>query len=100
MEAVRHDNGLALGRPIEWTDGMTSPVAVSTCASLSNNSPIYTSEYSDFLKLSAKDLQDIFRTHPAIVVSGRPTRLRCDLESLEEWGGIDELRDMHGKVCS
>lgn len=52
--------------------------------------------YSDFLKTSAKDFQDIFRGHPAIVVSGRPTRLKCDLASLEEWGGVDELRIMHG----
>lgn len=52
--------------------------------------------YSDFLKTSSKDFQDIFRAHPVIVVSGRPTRLKCDLASLEEWGGVDELRVMHG----
>ncbi|KAE9389210.1 hypothetical protein BT96DRAFT_1070903 [Gymnopus androsaceus JB14] len=28
-------------------------------------------------------------------LSGRPTHLKCDLASLEEWGGVDELREMH-----
>ena len=77
---------------------MTSPVNLLTPAKLLNSSPIYTLDFVDFLKTSAKDLQDIFRHYPAIVVSGRTTRLKCDLTSLEEWGGVDELRDMHGKL--
>lgn len=55
-------------------------------------------DYSTFMTTSAKDLQDIFRAHPAIVVSGRPTRLKCNLASLDEWGDVDELRVMHGKL--
>lgn len=47
--------------------------------------------------MSSKALQDLFRVHAVIVVRGRPVRLKCDLESLEEWGNVDELRDMHGK---
>ncbi|KAE9383932.1 hypothetical protein BT96DRAFT_1008617 [Gymnopus androsaceus JB14] len=98
VDVVRSKNGLPTGRPIEWADGMTSPVNLLTPAKLLNSSPIYTLDFADFLKTSAKDLQDIFRHYPAIVVSGRPTRLKCDLTSLEEWGGVDELRDMHGKL--
>lgn len=55
-------------------------------------------DYATYLAISAKGLQDLFREYPAIVVSGRPTRLRCDIASLEEWGGIDDLRVMHGKL--
>jgi len=98
VDVVRSKNGLPTGRPIEWADGMTSPVTLPMPAKLLNSSPIYTLDFADFLKTSAKDLQDIFRRYPAIVVSGRPTRLKCDLASLEEWGGVDELRDMHGKL--
>lgn len=55
-------------------------------------------DFATFSKSSSKDLQDLFRAYPAIVVSGRPTRLKCDLASLEEWGSIDELRVMHGEI--
>ncbi|KAE9395469.1 hypothetical protein BT96DRAFT_942381 [Gymnopus androsaceus JB14] len=44
MDVVRSKNSLPTGRPIEWVDGMTN-----------------------FLKTSAKDLQDIFRCYPTIV---------------------------------
>lgn len=75
---------------------MSSPVALLTPPKLSDDSPIYTMDFANFLKTSAKDLQNLFRRYPAIVVSGRPTHLKCDLASLEEWGGVDELREMHG----
>ena len=48
--------------------------------------------------MSAKYLQAIFCVHPVIVLSDRPTRLKCDLNSLEEWGNLDDLRVMHGKL--
>ena len=98
MDKVRQKTGLPTGKPIEWVDGMTSPVTIPMPVKLSNSSPIYTLDFADFLKTSAKEMQDIFRYYPAVVVSGRPTRLKCDLASLEEWGGVDELRVMHGKM--
>lgn len=97
MEHLREELGLNIGRPIEWLDGMVNPV-VTAPPWAPQQSPIYTLDYPTFLTISAKDFQDLFRVYPAIVVSGRPTRLRCDLTSLEEWGNLDELRDMHGKV--
>lgn len=98
VDEVRIQNALPLGKPAEWSEGMTTPVDVSITPQLPADYPIYTMDFSDFLKISAKDLQDISRNYPAIVVSGRPTRLKCDLESLEEWGGVDELRVMHGNI--
>lgn len=98
MSEVRERHGLPLDAPIEWLDGMTSPVTILAPATPLNGFPIYTMDYSTFTMTSAKDLQNIFRAHPAIVVSGRPTRLKCDLASLDEWGDVDELRDMHGKL--
>lgn len=97
MDAVREELGLHIGRPEEWLDGMTDPVTTATPSQAPLPSPIYTMDYSTFLTISAKDFQALFRTYPAIVVSGRPTRLKCDLASLEEWGSLDELRVMHGK---
>lgn len=55
-------------------------------------------DFATYLTISAKELQERFRTYPAIVVSGRPTRLKCDAASLEEWGGLDEMRVMHGNI--
>ena len=98
MDEVRQKTSLPTGKPIEWVDGMTSPVTIPMPVKLSNSSPIYTLDFADFLKTSAKEMQDIFRYYPAVVVSGCPTRLKCDLASLEEWGGVDELRVMHGKT--
>ena len=95
---MRDELGLHIGRPLEWLDGMTDPVTTSRPCMAPPQSPIYTMDYTTFLMISAKDFQELFRTYPAIVVSGRPTRLKCDLASLEEWGSIDELRVMHGKV--
>lgn len=60
--------------------------------------PIYNMDYSKYILMSSREFQDLFRIHPAIVVSGRPVRLKCDLASLEEWGCLDELRVMHGKI--
>lgn len=97
MNEVRKQNSLPIGTPAEWSDGMTSPVAIPAPTTPHNGYPIYTMDYSTFMKTSAKDMQDIFRAYPAIVVSGRPTRLQYDLESLEEWGDVDELRVMHGQ---
>lgn len=97
MDEGRKHHGLPVGTPIEWTNGMTSPANMLEPVTPSNGYPIYTMEYSNFMMTSAKDLQDIFRDYPAIVVSGRPTRLKCDLASLDEWGDVDELRVMHGK---
>lgn len=98
MSEARERHGLPLGTPIEWLDGMTSPATILAPATPSHGYPIYTMDYSTFMMTSAKDLQDIFRAYPAIVVSGRPTRLKCDLASLGEWGDVDDLRDMHGKL--
>lgn len=77
---------------------MTDSLNLPELATPPERSPIYTMDYLAFLKSSTKELQDLFRAYPAIVVSGRPTRLKCDLASLEEWGSLDELRDMHGKA--
>lgn len=77
---------------------MTEPVAVSKPSELQDPYPIHTMDFATYLTISAKELQDCFRTYPAIVVSGRPTRLKCDSASLEEWGGLDELRVMHGNM--
>ena len=98
MDKVRKKTSLPTGKPIEWVDGMTSPVTIPMPVKLSNSSPIYALDFADFLKTSAKEMQDIFRYYPAVVVSGCPTHLKCDLASLEEWGGVDELRVMHGKT--
>lgn len=89
---------LAVGKPIEWVNGMTTPVTTAGPMRPSQGWPIYTLDYSRYLTLSAKEFQDLFCAYPAIVVSGRPVRFKCDLASLEEWGGLDELRDMHGMI--
>lgn len=88
---------MSLGAPAEWKDSMTEPVRTKPPTSCPDDYPIFTMEYDQYLQTSAQEFQDILREYPAVVVSGRPTRLRCDLESLEEWGGVDELREMHGK---
>lgn len=75
---------------------MTEPVCTSPPTAYPDDYPIFTMEYGRYVQTSAQELQDILRDYPAIVVTGHPTRLRCDLESLEEWGGVDELREMHG----
>lgn len=90
-------HGFPVGKPTEWLEGMEDPVVILTHLTLREQSPIYTMDYATFLKISAKDLQECFQAYPVIVVSGRPTRLKCDIASLEEWGGIDELRVMHGE---
>lgn len=74
------------------------PVLIGNPTGLPDQGPIHTMNYATFLAISPKDMQELFRAYPVIVVSGRPTRLKCDVESLEEWGGIDDLRIMHGKV--
>lgn len=97
---VREELGLHIGRPDEWLDGMVTPVTTAIPSQAPLPCPIYTMDYSTYLTISGKDFQNLFRDYPAIVVSGRPTRLKCDLDSLEEWGSADELRVMHGKVLS
>lgn len=97
VDMVREELGFHIGRPDEWLDGMVDPVTTAIPSQAPLPSPIYTMDYSTFLAISAKEFQDLFRAYPAIIVSGRPTRLKCDLISLEEWGSVDELRVMHGK---
>lgn len=80
-------------------NGMLTPVTTLASVTPSQACPIYSLNYSRYLKISEKEFQDLFRAYPAIVVSGRPVRLKCDLASLEEWGSVDELRVMHGKNC-
>lgn len=96
VDHVRLASGLPTGKRLEWSDGMACPVKIPPPPTLPTGSPIYMLDYQEFLRTSTRHLQDIFRNYPAIVVSGRPTRLKCDLESLEEWGGVDDLRVMHG----
>lgn len=60
--------------------------------------PVYTMQYEEYFKASAIHLQTLFRNYPVIVIKDRPTRLKSDLSSLEEWGDPDELRDMHGAL--
>lgn len=71
---------------------MMDLVTTSTPLLAPQPSPIYTLDYSTFLTISAKDFQDLFQAYTAIVVSGCPTWLKCDLASLEELGSIDEPR--------
>lgn len=73
VDEARIQNALPIGQPSEWSDGMTTAVDVSVPPQLPDDYPIYTMDFSDFLKSSVKDLQDIFRRYPAIVVSGCPT---------------------------
>lgn len=75
-----------------------APVVLANRSKLPDQGPIHTMDYATFLAISPKEMQEHFRAYPVIVVSGRPTRLRCDCESLEEWGGLDDLRIMHGNV--
>lgn len=99
VDDVKKKLGLPSGRPREWLNGMATPVTTSTRSTPSEVCPIYSLDYNRYLAISAKEFQDLFRAYPAIVVSGRPVRLKCDLASLEEWGSLDELRVMHGKSC-
>lgn len=79
---------------------MVNPVIIPVPKTLPDDSPIYTMDYTQYLQMSAQDMQDLFRVYPVIVVSGRPTRLKCNLASLEEWGNVDQLRVMHGEfIC-
>lgn len=98
VDEVRMQHGFPVGKPIEWLEGMEDPVVIPKPSTLPEKSPIYSMEYATFVKISAKDLQELFRAYPVLVVSGRTTRLKCDCASLEEWGGMDELRVMHGRV--
>lgn len=75
-----------------------APVVLANRSKLPDQGPIHTMDYATFLAISPKEMQERFRAYPVIVVSGQPTRLRCDCESLEEWGGLDDLRIMHGNV--
>lgn len=75
-----------------------NPVVIAKQSTLPDQGPIHTMDYATFLAISPKDMQELFRTYPVIVVSGRPTRLRCNCECLEEWGGLDDLRIMHGNI--
>ena len=92
---------LPFGPPPEWDDGSMSPISIAR-SELSMTAaaafPIYTVDYSVFFDMSARAMQTIFREFPVVVVSGRPTRLRCNLNSLEEWGDVDALRVMHGQL--
>lgn len=76
--------------------GTTTPITISPPSVDAAVFPIRTMSHEQFFRMSAKDMQDIFRKYPVIVVTGRPTRLRFDLASLEEWGDLDEPRTMHG----
>jgi hypothetical protein len=95
VDNIRCKNGLPSGECLEWTDGMKDPVIIPA-PNVKDSSPIYSLGYQEFVKMSSKDMQSIFKKYPVIVVTGRPTRLRCNLESLQEWGDLDDLRVMHG----
>lgn len=97
VNLARQECGLPNGTPYQWTDGMVNPVIIPVPKTLPEDSPIYTMDYAKYLQISVQDMQDLFRVYPVIVVSGRPTRLKCNLASLEEWGNVDELRVMHGE---
>jgi hypothetical protein len=99
VDEFRRKNGLPTGSPSAWSDGMLQPVTVSPPTVLPNGPnapPIYSIPFIEFSSMSGKGLQNIFRRYPVIVVHGRPTRLRCDISSLEDWGDPDALRVMHG----
>ena len=96
VDQLRINHGLPHGPHPNWSDGLNEPICVQPPALSNSVFPIYTAPFSEFYGMSAKDLQAIFRKYPVIVLRDRPTRLKCDLASLEEWGNVDELRTMHG----
>jgi hypothetical protein len=75
---------------------MAEPVSIRSPELTCEGPPIYTSTYLEFYRLSTKDAQDILRDYPVIVLSDRPTRLKCDLVGVEEFGDLDDLREIHG----
>lgn len=96
---VRQRNGLPTGPPPGWYDGVTEPMILEPPTSFLDGPdppPICSLAYADFFTMTSKDIQDLFRKFPVIVVHGRPSRLHCDMSSLEEWGDPDALRVMHG----
>ena len=99
VDKARKEYGLPFGgdpHSVDKTNSTISPP--STLDKPAKSFPIYTTKFSEFYSMSAKDLQAIFRVHPVIVLSDHPTHLKCDLNSLEEWGNLDDLRVMHGKL--
>ncbi|KAF5343519.1 hypothetical protein D9757_014940 [Collybiopsis confluens] len=97
VDKVNNELGLPSGPCVEWTSECTTPITIMppSCSTAAEEFPIYKAKYSDFYNMSPKKAQEIFRVYPVIVLSGRPTRLKCDLASLEEWGNVDEPRIMH-----
>ncbi|KAF5361225.1 hypothetical protein D9757_013232 [Collybiopsis confluens] len=97
VDKVNNELGLPSGPCVEWTSECTTPITIipPSRSTAAEEFPIYKAKYSDFYNMSPKKAQEIFRVYPVIVLSGRPTRLKCDLASLEEWGNVDEPRIMH-----
>lgn len=94
VDGWRQKLGFPTGPPSGWSDEMTEPM---TTSSLPLTSPLFfTSTYNEFYQKSTKEVQDLLRTFPVLILSGRPTRLKCDTEGLEEFGENTLLRVMHG----
>ena len=99
VDDVRRKNGLPTGSPSAWSEEMLQPITIPPPTVLPDGRdtlPIYSISFTEFSSMSGKALQTIFRRYPVIVVHGRPTRLHCDIASLEDWGDPDALRIMHG----
>ena len=99
VDELRCKTGLPTGSPAEWSNEMSQPLSIPPPAALTSgpdSPPICSIDYVKFSNMSGRELQDIFREYPVIVVHGRPTRLHCDISSLEDWGDLDALRVMHG----
>lgn len=62
--------------------------------------PIYNDTYSSFISKSHEEVQDILRQFPVVVLTGRPTRLKCDLKGVAEFGPTDVPRVMHGTYAT
>ena len=105
VHSLRSICGLPVGRPTEWEDGMTLPVTTlpptDAVVDVSKNFfPIHTMSYWEYFDMPATFMQSLFRKYHVVVVEDQPTRLKCDIDSLEEWGDPDELRVMHGELFS
>ncbi|KIK51249.1 hypothetical protein GYMLUDRAFT_64930 [Collybiopsis luxurians FD-317 M1] len=78
--------GLPTGPPSEWNDEMVDPIAISPIAVTHPNAPpIYTNTFDAFYRKSTREVQDILRRFPVVVLSGH------------EFGDVDVPRIMHDK---
>jgi hypothetical protein len=86
-----------MGPPSEWNDEMVDPIAISPIAVTHPDAPpIYTNTFDAFYQKLTREVQDILRRFPVVVLSGRPTRITCDMDGLDEFGDVDVPRIMHG----